>query len=146
MTVENPSFSPHQNARMPTMNSSILTLSPSQSPRCTQCNIRQKENTRNLVVCVDGTSNQFGHNVICLVLFSYFFWTHHYGQNTNVVKLFAKIDQEASHPQQYAYYSSGIGTSAKASHIIGRMVRAVSNKFEMAAAWSVVVMIIHFST
>ncbi|KAN0091571.1 Uncharacterized alpha/beta hydrolase domain (DUF2235) domain containing protein [Tylopilus felleus] len=119
MTVENPSFSPHQNARMPTMNSSILTLSPSQSPRCTQCNIRQKENTRNLVVCVDGTSNQFGHN------------------NTNVVKLFAKIDQEASHPQQYAYYSSGIGTSAKASHIIGRMVRAVSNKFEMAAAWNI---------
>ncbi|KAF8554219.1 hypothetical protein OG21DRAFT_1115247 [Imleria badia] len=92
------------------------------SSRCTQCSDRQKENTsaRNLVVCIDGTSNQFGQN------------------NTNVVKLFSKINLESTHPhpEQYAYYSSGIGTRPKSINIFSRMERAVSDNFDMAVAWN----------
>ncbi|KAG6375699.1 hypothetical protein JVT61DRAFT_3274 [Boletus reticuloceps] len=33
--------------------------------------------------------------------------------NTNVVKLFTKIDLKSTHPEQHAYYSSGIGTRRK---------------------------------
>ncbi|KIJ57935.1 hypothetical protein HYDPIDRAFT_56186, partial [Hydnomerulius pinastri MD-312] len=76
--------------------------------------------SRNLVVCIDGTSNQFGQN------------------NTNVVKLFASIDLDAGkgHPKQFAYYTSGIGTRPKSVHIFNRMERAVSDKFDMAIAWN----------
>ncbi|KAF8554212.1 hypothetical protein OG21DRAFT_1522574 [Imleria badia] len=58
--------------------------------------------------------------------------------NTNVVKLFAKIDLEAGHPQhrQFAYYSSGIGTRPKSLHVFNRIERAVSDKFDMAIAWN----------
>ena len=62
---------------------------------------------------------------------------HDYGQNTNVVKLFAKIDLETTHPEQYAYYSSGIGTRPKSLHVFNRVERAVSDKFDMAVAWFV---------
>jgi uncharacterized protein (DUF2235 family) len=44
---------------------------------------------RNLVVCLDGTANQFSH------------------KNTNVIKLFSVLEMSES---QLAYYDSGIGT------------------------------------
>ncbi|KAF8554217.1 hypothetical protein OG21DRAFT_1115140 [Imleria badia] len=103
-------------------------MTPADSPqtelpsRCTTCSSRQLPNSRNLVVCIDGTSNHFGQN------------------NTNVVKLFAKIDLlvETGHPQpkQFAYYSSGIGTRPKSLHVFNRIERAVSDKFDMAIAWN----------
>ena len=71
---------------------------------------------------------------------------HNYGQNTNVVKLFAKIDLDTTHPEQYAYYSSGIGTRPKTLNIFNRMERAVTDKFDMAVAWFVLVTIVYFST
>ena len=124
---------------MPTIKSSLRTS----SNRCTQCNARQKENARNLVVCIDGTSNRFGQNVIVPQLCSLPSGSL-FGQNTNVVKLFAKIDLETTHPEQYAYYSSGIGTRPKSLHILNRMERAVSDKFDMAVAWFVLLAIICF--
>ena len=135
MATESPSTSRHVE------HSSFRTS----SLRCTQCNVRQRENARNLVVCIDGTSNQFGTNVIALYLCSIFPSAHDYGQNTNVVKLFAKIDLETTRPEQYAYYSSGIGTHPKSLHIFERMERAVSKKFDMAVAWFVLVLIIYCS-
>jgi hypothetical protein len=73
-----------------------------------------------------------------------YFIAHSCVQNTNVVKLFAKIDQETghSHPRQFAYYSSGIGTRPKSLNIINRIERAVTDKFDMAVAWFVLVTII----
>ena len=65
------------------------------------------------------------------------FRAHDYGQNTNVVKLFAKINLESTHPEQRAYYSSGIGTRPKSINIFNRMERAVTDKFDMAVAWFV---------
>ena len=69
-------------------------------------------------------------------------------QNTNIVKLFAKIDLETGYeqPRQFAYYSSGIGTRPKSLHVFSRMERAVSDKFDMAIAWFVLVIILYFST
>jgi uncharacterized protein (DUF2235 family) len=46
--------------------------------------------TRKLVLCLDGTSNQYGRN------------------NTNVVKLAALLDKDAA--DQFLYYQPGIGT------------------------------------
>ncbi|KAK0199674.1 hypothetical protein DFS33DRAFT_183429 [Desarmillaria ectypa] len=48
--------------------------------------------SRNLVVCLDGTTNQFGH------------W------NTNVVELHNRILKESEDANQLTFYSSGIGT------------------------------------
>ena len=62
-----------------------------------------------------------------------------------MVKLFAKIDLETKNPEQFAYYSSGIGTRPKSLHIFNRMERAVSDKFDMAVAWFVFRTIISFS-
>ncbi|KAF8878556.1 hypothetical protein BD779DRAFT_1772141 [Infundibulicybe gibba] len=51
-------------------------------------------NGRALVVCLDGTSNQFGRN------------------NTNVIELYDRIVKSEN---QLTYYNSGIGTYAKPS-------------------------------
>ncbi|KAF8552015.1 hypothetical protein OG21DRAFT_1444214 [Imleria badia] len=106
MALESPSTS-----HLPT------TEPPFQIPpsRCTQCNARQKENTRNLVVCIDASSNQY---------------------NTNVAKLFAKIDMKSTHPEQHSYYSSGIGAGPKSLNIFNLLQKVVSGKFDMAVAWS----------
>ena len=144
MAMESPSTSPQtEHTKMPTTQSSFRAP----FSRCTQCNARQKENARNLVVCIDGTSNRFGQNVfvpyLCIV-----FLPLTNSQNTNVVKLFAKIDLEATHPQaeQYAYYSSGVGTRPKSLNIFNRMERAVTDKFDMAVAWFVPFAIVYLST
>lgn len=70
---------------------------------------------------------------------------HNYGQNINMVKLLAKIDLETTHPKQYAYYSNGIGMCPKSLDIWSRMERVVSDKFEMAVAWSVLITVIFFN-
>ncbi|KAG6375697.1 hypothetical protein JVT61DRAFT_3272 [Boletus reticuloceps] len=57
-------------------------------------------------------------------------------QNTNVVKLFAKINLKSTHPKQYAYYSSGIGTRPRSLHIFSRIEHVISDKFDMAVAWN----------
>ncbi|KAF9512786.1 hypothetical protein BS47DRAFT_1382809 [Hydnum rufescens UP504] len=48
------------------------------------------ENGRTLVLCFDGTSNEFD------------------GTNTNVVKLFSFLEKES--PKQHVYYQTGVGT------------------------------------
>ena len=73
------------------------------------------------------------------------FFANNYGQDTNVVKLFGKVDLKTKNPEQFAYYSNGIGTRPKSLHILNRMERAVSDKFDMAVAWFVLRTIISFS-
>ncbi|KAF8833623.1 hypothetical protein BDN67DRAFT_1054548 [Paxillus ammoniavirescens] len=91
--------------------------------RCIQCTAPRHPNAkpRNLVVCIDGTSNKFGRN------------------NTNIVKLFAKIDLEAKAPlpQQLTYYSSGVGTHPKAWHVVSRIQRSFSDLLDEVVAWNV---------
>src|SRR5215475_12192259 len=70
---------------------------------------------RNIVLCLDGTSNQFAAN------------------NTNVVKLYAMLDR--THPdQQLSYYQPGIGTSTPPG-IFGRFGKWVAKVIDLATAW-----------
>ncbi|KAF9228170.1 hypothetical protein BS17DRAFT_325263 [Gyrodon lividus] len=75
--------------------------------KCT--NIDNGENSRNIVVCIDGTSNQFGT------------------KNTNIVELYSHI---VKNDMQLTYYSSGLGAFAK---IAGASLgHRVSNEVDMA--------------
>lgn len=68
---------------------------------------------RNLVLCLDGTSNQFSAN------------------NTNVVKLYAMLDRMRG--DQIAYYQPGIGTITPAG-IWGRLKRWMVKQLDLAMA------------
>ncbi|KAF9236344.1 hypothetical protein BU15DRAFT_50177, partial [Melanogaster broomeanus] len=72
---------------------------------------------RNLIVCIDGTANKFGHN------------------NTNVVKLFAKLELHSRNNERIT--PSGIGTRPMAWHAISRFQRMFLDCFDEAIAWNV---------
>ena len=58
-------------------------------------------------------------------------------QNTNVVKLFEAVDCDTKGPlpEQYTYYSSGIGTRPRILDVFKRIQRAISDELDMAIAW-----------
>ncbi|EJD35477.1 hypothetical protein AURDEDRAFT_20835, partial [Auricularia subglabra TFB-10046 SS5] len=69
---------------------------------------------RNLVVCIDGTSNQFSI------------------KNTNVVELYSRLEKS---DEQLTFYNSGIGTYAKPSwKSWGYYKQVVANKLDLAFA------------
>ncbi|KAK0451426.1 uncharacterized protein EV420DRAFT_1274312 [Desarmillaria tabescens] len=70
---------------------------------------------RNLVVCLDGTSNQFGH------------------RNTNVVELHNRILKDDPDVPQLTFYSSGIGTYVPPSRL---SVAHWLHNFDKVFAWS----------
>ncbi|KAK7051225.1 hypothetical protein VNI00_004725 [Paramarasmius palmivorus] len=72
--------------------------------------------SRNLVVCIDGTANQFGD------------------KNTNVVELYSRLEKDDH--LQMTYYNSGIGTHAKSSgKSLAYYQQVISHKIDMAIAW-----------
>ncbi|KAF8493850.1 hypothetical protein JB92DRAFT_3084909 [Gautieria morchelliformis] len=76
----------------------------------------ERTSWRNLVVCIDGTSNQFGPN------------------NTNVIELYSQLIKG---DDQLTYYNSGIGTYAKPSWKSWSYVKqVVDNKIDLAIAWN----------
>ncbi|KAK0473608.1 hypothetical protein IW261DRAFT_1404201 [Armillaria novae-zelandiae] len=76
----------------------------------------ERKNFRNLVVCLDGTSNKFGHF------------------NTNVVELHGRIRKDGDGIQQLTFYSSGIGTHVPSGkHSLGNWLH---NAVDMAIAWN----------
>ncbi|KAI0052968.1 WD40 repeat-like protein [Auriscalpium vulgare] len=71
---------------------------------------------RNLVVCIDGTANQFSK------------------KNTNVVELYSRLEKDA---EQLTYYDSGIGTYVKDSKWSPSYWKQVaSHTIDMAIAWN----------
>ncbi|OBZ68675.1 hypothetical protein A0H81_11013 [Grifola frondosa] len=71
---------------------------------------------RNLVVCIDGTSQQFG------------------SKNTNVIELYSQLVKDQT---QMTYYNSGIGTYAKPSRkTLRHWVQVVDSKIDLAIAWN----------
>ncbi|KAI0044632.1 WD40 repeat-like protein [Auriscalpium vulgare] len=71
---------------------------------------------RNLVVCIDGTANQFSE------------------KNTNVVELYSCLDKDA---EQLTYYDSAIGTYVNDSKWSPSYWKQVaSNTIDMAIAWN----------
>ncbi|KZT03384.1 uncharacterized protein LAESUDRAFT_619831, partial [Laetiporus sulphureus 93-53] len=71
---------------------------------------------RKLVVCLDGTKNQFGL------------------KNTNVVQIYARIEKN---DKQLTYYNSGIGTYANPSrHFSWALIKTwYSSTIDLAIAW-----------
>ncbi|EMD41251.1 hypothetical protein CERSUDRAFT_101783 [Gelatoporia subvermispora B] len=73
---------------------------------------------RNLVVCIDGTSNQYGK------------------KNTNVVELY-RLVKKLPGDDQLTYYNSGIGTYAKPSWRSWQHLKQVADhKIDLAIAWN----------
>ncbi|KAI0052942.1 hypothetical protein FA95DRAFT_1531655 [Auriscalpium vulgare] len=73
-------------------------------------------NGRNLVVCIDGTSNQFSE------------------KNTNVVELYKSLIKD---DEQLTYYDSGIGTYVSDdANRFSRWKQAIKHKGDMMFAWS----------
>jgi uncharacterized protein (DUF2235 family) len=69
---------------------------------------------RNLVLCLDGTSNQYS------------------ATNTNVVKLYAMLDRARN--DQLSYYQPGIGTFAPPG-VWGRLKQWFITRLDLAIAW-----------
>ncbi|KIM34905.1 hypothetical protein M413DRAFT_32925 [Hebeloma cylindrosporum] len=89
---------------------------PAEGPKNNQC--PHSMNGRNLVVCIDGTANQFGE------------------KNTNVIELYNLILKEDEHNQR-TWYNSGIGTYARPSWKSFKFYRQViSHKIDLAIAWN----------
>ncbi|EIN07505.1 WD40 repeat-like protein [Punctularia strigosozonata HHB-11173 SS5] len=84
-------------------------------PKASVCDCHSPT-ARNIVVCIDGTANQFGL------------------KNTNVVELFSGLEKS---DDQLTYYNSGIGTFVKDSRTSPRYWRQVFNHtVDMAIAWN----------
>ncbi|KAL0958322.1 hypothetical protein HGRIS_000467 [Hohenbuehelia grisea] len=81
-----------------------------EKPSC-QCT----DNGRNLVVCIDGTANQFSK------------------KNTNVVELYSRLTKD---DKQLTYYDSGIGTYAKEEWSYTYFKQRVNHKIDEAIAWN----------
>lgn len=102
---------------------------------------------RNLVVCIDGTANQFGLQVSLRPrpLF-YYGDTHcHRPQNTHVVELHSRLTKDK---YQLTYYDSGIGTFVKDSSLFWLWWQMIVHGVDMAIAWYVVTAcfsMLHFS-
>ncbi len=71
---------------------------------------------RNIVICCDGTGNQYGEN------------------NTNVVKLFQFIQKD--HPGQIAYYDPGVGTFG-ANAAVTRVAKFVTRLMGLAFGYGI---------
>ncbi|KZV65142.1 hypothetical protein PENSPDRAFT_143951 [Peniophora sp. CONT] len=80
------------------------------------CNCGRKDG-RNLVVCIDGTSQQFGE------------------KNTNVIELYSLIRNGDG--KQCTYYNSGIGTYARSSSkSFMYLMQVFGHKLDRAVAWN----------
>ncbi|KZV80601.1 hypothetical protein EXIGLDRAFT_629887 [Exidia glandulosa HHB12029] len=103
--VEGPALPPKRTTRRPIFR---------EPQRCTCA-----PSGRNLVVCIDGTSNKYSK------------------KNTNVVELYSRLIKDPN--KQLTYYNSGIGTYAQPSlrspSFLGRLQRIIGYQMDLAFAW-----------
>ncbi|EDR04469.1 uncharacterized protein LACBIDRAFT_304566 [Laccaria bicolor S238N-H82] len=96
-----------------TASAGVVTTSDTEIKLC-----QHKIGGRNLIVCIDGTANQFGE------------------KNTNVIELYNRILKEVEDNQK-TWYNSGIGTYARPSWRSFKFYRQViSHKVDLAIAWN----------
>lgn len=92
--------------------------------------------SRNLIVCIDGTANQFGLKV-CAFAGCPFILLDILQKNTNVIELYNLILKEED-DNQHTWYNSGIGTYARPSWKSLKYCRKVLyHKIDLAIAWYV---------
>ncbi|KAG1740621.1 hypothetical protein EDB19DRAFT_763182 [Suillus lakei] len=85
----------------------MLASSSEKSCKCS------KDKGRNLVICIDGTSNKYGD------------------KNTNIVELYSEMVKD---DKQFTYYNSGVGTYAKG---YTHWMEQVSSVFDLAFAFNI---------
>ncbi|KAG1750348.1 uncharacterized protein EDB91DRAFT_1046109, partial [Suillus paluster] len=84
---------------------------------------KEKKPGRNLVICIDGTSNKYGD------------------KNTNIVELYSKIVKDDS---QLTYYNSGVGTYARPEGLAHtQLMDQISSVFDLAFAHNISRTIMH---
>ncbi|KAG2365516.1 hypothetical protein BDR07DRAFT_1449792 [Suillus spraguei] len=74
---------------------------------------KDRKSDRNLVICIDGTSNKYGD------------------KNTNIVELYSEMVKDRT---QLTYYNSGVGTYAK-DH--AHLMKQISSVFDLAFAFNI---------
>jgi uncharacterized protein (DUF2235 family) len=90
---------------------------------------------RNLIVCIDGTANQFGRKVRDFGDCPLSYLVNVVEKNTNVIELYKLILKEVEHNQR-TWYNSGIGTYARPSWKSFKFYRQVlAHKIDLAIAW-----------
>ena len=106
------------------------------SRRATQANDEAPEEKKhkNLVVCIDGTANQFGLKVRSISIATMSLALNPPRKNTNVVELYSRLVADET---QLTYYDSGIGTYVAESNIFIRAMQWVVNTLDMAIAMCV---------
>lgn len=98
---------------------------------------------RNLVVCIDGTANEFGLKVNFLI-FIFYGYSESSGsfQNSHIVELYSHL---VKNKRQLTYYNSGIGTSGSQSHgLMSSLMHTLENKVDMAIALCVSTFLVLF--
>ena len=108
--------------------------SPAKQSYCTICEVGPRSDNRNLVICIDGTSNQFGPHVEPFPYHIQFKLSALKSlQNTNVIELYSQL---VKNDTQLTYYDSGIGTYARPSwKSWNYWKQVVDNKIDLAIAW-----------
>ncbi|KAG0694907.1 hypothetical protein DFH29DRAFT_298734 [Suillus ampliporus] len=97
-------------------------MSASSSQTSCKCP-KDKEPGRNLVICIDGTSNKFGD------------------KNTNIVELYSRI---VKNDNQLTYYNSGVGTYSRPYGLAHtRIAEHISSILDLAIAHNINKNIIH---
>ena len=86
---------------------------------------------RNLVVCIDGTSNKFGEKVRDSFDFFMVYNTDK-KQNTNVIEFYSLLEKDT---KQQTFYNSGIGTYAPPSwKSLSYWLKVMENTLDLAFA------------
>ena len=97
------------------------------------CRCNASGEGRNLVICIDGTANQFGEMVSTLHLAFHIIPNMH--QNTNVIELYSMLDKGRKN-KQLTWYHSGIGTYARPSFVsIAFYWQVLLHLIDLAIAW-----------
>ena len=104
-----------------------------ESPKNLKC--KCPASGRALIVCIDGTANQFSVKVSSKYVYSNLVLTFDIFraifQNSNVVELYSRVVKDDN---QLTYYDSGIGTYVKPSQRFSRMWQRLYNAVDMAIA------------
>ena len=109
--------------------------------RCMPCG--HNLNARNLVVCIDGSSNKFGDKVSVIWRISLQHPDAFNNQNTNVIELYNLV-MKKDEDNQKTWYNSGIGTYAESSwKSLGYYKKVLYHKIDLAIAWWVIALLSH---
>lgn len=134
---DGPRATQQPNSNTPAVDTKNRSNVKAPAPQC-QCHNPKKngysdKSGRNLVVCIDGTSNQYSDKVRPGCLWNRLSKHYILLQNTNVVELYSRLEKNE---KQLTFYNSGIGTYATPSFKSwGYIKQVIGHKLDLAIAW-----------